>query len=35
MTSEELRKNPLVLRNHFDGQGIFQLPLVKKSNVDL
>lgn len=35
MTSEEFRKNPLVLRNHFDGQGIFQLPLVKKSNVDL
>ena len=35
MTSEEFRKNPLILRNHFVGQGIFQLPLVKKINVDL
>ena len=35
MTSEEFRKNPLLLRNHFVGQGVFQLPLVKKSNIDL
>lgn len=35
MTSEEFRNNPLFLRNHFKGQGVFQLPLIKKNNVDL
>lgn len=35
MTSEEFRNNPLLLRSHFPGQGFFQLPLIRKSNIDL
>ncbi len=35
MTSEEFRNNPMFLRNQFDGDGIFQMPLIKKDTIDI
>lgn len=35
MTSEEFRNNPLFLRNQFDGNGTFEMPVIQKQDVDL
>ncbi len=35
MTSLEFRNNPMFLRNHFKGDGTFEMPKIKKEEVDL
>ena len=35
MTSSEFRNNPMFLRNHFKGDGTFEMPKIKKEEVDL
>ncbi len=35
MTSEEFRKNPMLLRNQFDRYGTFEMPKIKKDDVTL
>ena len=35
MTSEAFRNNPLFLRNQFEGEGTFQIPIVKKQHISL
>lgn len=35
ITSYEFRNNPMFLRNQFKGVGMFNLPLVKKQNINL
>ena len=35
MTSSEFRNNPMFLRNHFNGDGTFEMPKIKKEEVDL
>lgn len=35
MTSEEFRNNPLFLRNQFNGDGIFEMPFIKKQDIDI
>lgn len=35
MTSEEFRKNPLLLRNRFERSGTFEIPLIHKDDVML
>lgn len=35
MTSEEFRSNPLFLRNQFDPDGVFDIPLIRKQKIDL
>ena len=35
MTSEEFRTDPMFLRNQFDSNGIFEIPLIRKDEIDL
>lgn len=35
MTSESFRTNPMFLRNQFKGEGVFDIPLLKKDEIDL
>ena len=35
MTSEEFRTNPLLLRNQFEGNGTFEIPVIQKEKVSL
>ena len=35
MTSEEFRNNPLFLRNQFNGDGTFEMPVIKKQEIEL
>lgn len=35
LTSEEFRTNPLFLRNQFNGDGIFEMPIIKRQDIDL
>ncbi len=35
MTSEEFRNKSLFLRNDFTGKGIFDIPIIKKENINL
>lgn len=35
LTSEAFRNNPLFLRNQFEGEGTFQIPIVKKQHISL
>ncbi len=35
MTSEEFRRNPLLLRNQFDRSGTFEIPGIKKEEISL
>ena len=35
MTSLEFRNDPMFLRNHFIGEGTFEMPKIKKEEVDL
>ena len=35
MTSEEFRNNPLFLRNQFESDGNFDMPIIRKQYVDL
>lgn len=35
MTSEEFRRNPLLLRNQFEKTGTFEIPHIKKDEVSL
>ena len=35
MTSEKFRTNPMFLRNHFPGDGVFEIPKIKKEEIDL
>ena len=35
MTSEKMRENPLFMRNSFEGQGKWDIPLVRKQEIDV
>lgn len=35
LTSEDFRRNPMFLRNQFQGDGVFELPIIKKAEIDL
>ncbi len=35
MTSKSFRSNPLFLRNEFETEGKWQMPLIRKQNIDL
>ena len=35
MTSEEFRTNPLLLRNQFERSGTFEIPVIRKEEIDL
>ncbi len=35
MTSEEFRNNPMFLRNQFAGEGVFEIPKLRKDKIDL
>lgn len=35
MTSSEYRNDPMFLRNHFNGDGTFEMPKIKKEDIDL
>ncbi len=35
MTSEEFRNNPMFLRNQFVGDGVFEIPKLRKDEIDL
>ena len=35
MTSEEFRNNPLFLRNQFESDGNFDMPIIRKQYIDL
>jgi len=35
LTSEEFRTNPLLLRNQFEGNGTFEIPVIHKEKVSL
>ena len=35
MTSETFRNQGLFLRNQFQGEGIFEIPIVKKQHISL
>lgn len=35
LTSSEFRNDPMFLRNHFKGDGTFEMPKIKKEEVDL
>lgn len=35
MTSEEFRMNPMLLRNQFDKNGTFEIPMIQKEEVSL
>lgn len=35
MTSEEFRTNPMFLRNQFKGDGVFEIPKIKKEEIEL
>ena len=35
MTSEEFRSNPLFLRNQFKSDGVFEMPIIRRKNIDL
>ena len=35
MTSEEFRSNPLFLRNQFKSDGVFEMPIIRRQNIDL
>lgn len=34
MNSENMRKNPLFMRNSYEGQGRWNIPLVRKQEID-
>ncbi|MGI5897408.1 MAG: DUF4417 domain-containing protein [Oscillospiraceae bacterium] len=34
MTSEEFRNNPLFLRNQFKSDGVFEMPIIRRQNID-
>ena len=35
LTSSEYRNDPMFLRNHFNGDGTFEMPKIKKEDIDL
>ena len=35
MTSSEYRNDPMFLRNHFNGDGTFEMTKIKKEDIDL
>lgn len=35
MTSEEFRSSPLFLRNQFKSDGVFEMPIIRRQNIDL
>ena len=35
LTSEDFRSNPLFLRNQFESEGIFGMPIIRRQNIDL
>ena len=35
MTSDEFRNDPMFLRNQFDGDGVFEIPRIKKDEINL
>lgn len=35
MTSEEFRTNPMFLRNQFKGDGVFEIPKIRKEEIEL
>ena len=35
LTSLEFRNDPMFLRNHFMGEGAFEMPKIKKEEVEL
>lgn len=34
MTGKSMRRNPLFMRNFYEGQGHWNLPLVRKQEID-
>ena len=35
MTSEDFRSDPMFLRNQFRGDGVFELPIIRRQEIDL
>ena len=35
MTSSEYRNDPMFLRNHFKGDGTFEMPKIRREEIDL
>ena len=35
MKSEDFRNNPMFLRNQFKGDGVFEIPKIKKEEINL
>ena len=35
LTSEEFRSDPLFLRNQFESDGVFDMPVIRRQNIDL